>query len=58
MAYTVKYQNGRRVTTRTFPDVVKKEIEGGFLVLYGSDGREVRTFSQDVFVSGSPGDSL
>ncbi len=58
MAYTVKFQNGRRVTTQTFPDVVKKEIEGSFLVLYGSDGREVRTFSQDVFVCGSPGDSL
>lgn len=58
MAYTVRYQNGRRVTNKTFPDAVKKDIVDGYVVLYDSDGREIRTFSPDVFVTGGPGDSL
>lgn len=58
MAYTVRYQNGHRVETITFPDAVKKEIEGGFLTLYAPNGREIRTFSQDAFMTGSPGEEL
>jgi hypothetical protein len=58
MAYTVQYHNGRRAITKTFPDAVKKEIESGYLTLYGSDGREIRTFSSETFLMGAPGDSL
>lgn len=58
MAYTVRYQNGHRVDTVTFPDAVKKEVEGGYLTLYASNGREIRTFSQESFITGSPGEEL
>jgi hypothetical protein len=58
MAYTVRFQNGHRVTNQTFPDAVKKDVEGSFLTLYDANGREIRTFSSDVFVAGAPGDSL
>ena len=58
MAHTIRYQNGHWVQTVTFPDAVKKEVESGYLTLYGSDGREIRTFSQESFITGSPGDEL
>lgn len=58
MAYTVRYQNGHRVDTVTFPEAVKKEVEGGYLTLYASNGREIRTFSQEAFITGSPGEEL
>ncbi len=58
MAYTVRYDNGRRVTNETFSDAVEKKIEGGFITLYDANGREIKTFSRDTFVVGAPGDSL